>query len=471
MPRTTPLFLGTSLLLLSCGARTGLDSESSPDADRPDASLSQPEICNGLDDDLDGEVDEDLPPIRCGQGECEREVPGCLDAAVPVCVPGEPLAEVCNGLDDDCDGLVDEDLGVSEVAGPHVIRLSHEGNAGDCSSCDWASNVGLADTRDGMLAVWRVGFDGSYPEPNVFFRTLNSNGEPLGEIQLLMDENAIDIQLLPATDDRLLLVYCGHFGNRDFIATRFLDENGGLLDEGVRRFESPGCGKGFQGAAESSDYYLTAVLPGVQYPVYERLDSEARSLWIQSVEIPEAGRIELAASDDAIGLITSAGLRAQGLEFQLRSAEGELLSGPLRFGHDSSSHYGPIIAPHREGWLVFAYGDFPGGLVRARLSTEGEVTAGPDALFRELLISRMRIKTYGDGYLFWGYASGSPSTLFLWRLDENGDVTDEWDMPESSFRGAPAVVIRGSRIFMLYSTGDFSASEVQLREFGCLPAP
>lgn len=482
MPRTTPLLLGISLLV-SCGARTGLESElfdavppadsrprdGSPDTRHPDAPVREPEVCNGFDDDLDGEVDEDLPPIRCGQGECQREVPGCLDGAVPACLPGQPLDERCNGLDDDCDGLVDDGLGFGEVAGPHVIRQSHEGTAGDCSSCDWANNVGLADTPDGMLAVWSIGFNGSHPEPNVFVRTLSSDGEPLGDMELLMDENAVDVQLLPSTDDRVLLVYCGRFGSSDSIATRFLDGAGGLIDEGVVRFDSSGCGRGFLGTTEGVGYILSASPLGEPYPLFEGLDADAGSLWIRSLDTSGLGRAELAVSEGSIGLIYSVGYPPQELEFQLRTVDGDILSGPVRFSHGFANHYGPIIAPHSEGWILFAYSGFPGGIARARLSPEGALIAGPDALFPEMRIWRMRIEAFGDGYLFWGYASGRPSILFLWRLDGNGDVTDEWDMPESSFRGAPALVIRESRVFMLYSTGSFGESEVQLREFGCAP--
>ena len=85
------------------------------------AESIKPELCNGVDDDCDGEVDEGFP---VGQG-CNNGMPGvCYATGTYICDPGDPtavicniqpappnpgdLVEVCNGLDDDCDGEVDE---------------------------------------------------------------------------------------------------------------------------------------------------------------------------------------------------------------------------------------------------------------------------------------------------------------------------------------------------------------------------
>lgn len=82
------------------------------------------EICNGLDDDCDGRVDEGLgiETVTCGVGACERTgYRRCMNgASVDTCVAGTPAADdrTCDGQDDDCDGLVDEHFQGTPVACP-----------------------------------------------------------------------------------------------------------------------------------------------------------------------------------------------------------------------------------------------------------------------------------------------------------------------------------------------------------------
>jgi len=85
-------------------------------------SAGQPaaEACNGADDDCDGSIDEDQPEVACGVGPCAHSVPSCTNGMPAECDPQEGATpELCNGVDDDCDGTVDQGFTDTDGDGVH----------------------------------------------------------------------------------------------------------------------------------------------------------------------------------------------------------------------------------------------------------------------------------------------------------------------------------------------------------------
>jgi hypothetical protein len=93
----------------------GADAASDAGADAaPDggACADQPEVCDGLDNNCNKQIDEGDPGggLDCQAaafGECKSGKTKC-DKGKVVCVPGAKSPEVCDGKDNNCDGNVDE---------------------------------------------------------------------------------------------------------------------------------------------------------------------------------------------------------------------------------------------------------------------------------------------------------------------------------------------------------------------------
>jgi streptogramin lyase len=106
-----------------------------------------PEVCNGVDDDCDGEVDERWAVGSNACGFCDgaeicdgmdNDCDGLVDEGVAnrcgTCGP-EPV-EVCNGADDDCDGIVDD--GVTNACGTCPPEPCFTETWPDPAACDRA---------------------------------------------------------------------------------------------------------------------------------------------------------------------------------------------------------------------------------------------------------------------------------------------------------------------------------------------
>ena len=139
----------------SAGVRCDLDELAAGENESDYAPIA--ELCNGVDDNCDGQVDENNPggdvPCDTGlEGICAAGTKQCLAESL-TCVQDEtPVPEIGDGLDNDCDGRVDETFQVWEnPAAPELVAQSCTVGIGQCERtgiriCNADDPTRLSDT-------------------------------------------------------------------------------------------------------------------------------------------------------------------------------------------------------------------------------------------------------------------------------------------------------------------------------------
>ncbi|MEZ4321554.1 MAG: putative metal-binding motif-containing protein [Myxococcota bacterium] len=160
---------GAGVPTLDCGPPepTGWSLD---DRDCDDSALGvnpdQLELCNGVDDDCDGAIDEDPADGTAGypdadgdgfgaSGMLQVDCTGTLLQQGGDCDDGDPLvnpeaSEVCNGVDDDCDGATDD--ADPDVLGQIVLATDGDGDGygsgGLVEACEVGDGLGLPGDCD-----------------------------------------------------------------------------------------------------------------------------------------------------------------------------------------------------------------------------------------------------------------------------------------------------------------------------------
>lgn len=268
------------------------------------APQPKPETCNGRDDDCDGRSDEpeDLVSMPCWTGAppadpqfgiCHGGSARCSAGQV-VCFGQQlPRPEVCNGLDDDCDGQADEGAGGNDLLDFVLVFDNSCSMAGVAASTKaatqtWVSKYGsntlrryalvVAPDNDQLVLIPRI--DQNFTDPIGFAAAVSRQTGLTGtgaEPNLDAVSQVIDDQLAP-----VLVRADGGTGlswrpgsNRVLVV---------FSDEAPQSYTSSCYGSC---PALMTDTANRLTLGGIKLHVFTRMDYDSWSPWLQ---LSTAGR-------------------------------------------------------------------------------------------------------------------------------------------------------------------------------------
>ena len=120
------------------------DSDGDGDPDVTDCAVldssqggTLPELCDLIDNDCSGQVDDGLGTTTCGLGQCQHTINNCVGGQGQQCDPMQgATGESCDGVDNNCNGQVDDGFPDFDQDGTNDCLDGDDDNDGDPDGAD-----------------------------------------------------------------------------------------------------------------------------------------------------------------------------------------------------------------------------------------------------------------------------------------------------------------------------------------------
>jgi hypothetical protein len=380
------------------------------------------------------------------------------------------------------------------VSEPIMVRAEDVGGNDSSDYSRYAFDPQGVSTNAGILVIWRMGFNGESPQPNAYKRLLDDNANPIGDVNLLFEQNVLGQSYsLVSRGNDILATYLGRFDNIDKSVSDLLDSEGHLISEEFRlpdehfsaRESMKTVWTGTHFMFGSSSHHYTTEQGFVYDLILETADSNGKS--ISSKTIVKSNDV-IRADDLAVGhermlLTVGRNIDRQNHIFIYHfDLEGNELGEPVIFdpplnyeqnGKILPAYFGRAYTfPTADGWMVLwssvnegiyvAYLDPAGALISSPRLIDGTLNFG--AGFGDII-------PYHGGAAILGRASAEGGRIVFF-VSAYGTIGQKWNIPKENVQDNSLLNHKG-HLFLVYATGPKTrkpdTNQVLIRELQCVP--